>query len=293
MDSRAALRFVTSRHLLPAHAVVDPATARGDLRVFTAVYLVGFGTAVLVALAELLASVGLPHDLVEGLAELSLFGLWDPLQTLWYEASGVVAAAAMVFWLVARRGMQPGDVGLARPRPSSPRSHAGGLLLAALAYWGLLVVSQFAVAVADAYGYGTEVESIDAGPGLMLVLGPVWGLTAGLSEEILLVGCYVVVAERAGWSTTRIYAIGATIRLMFHLYYGIAGLALLPWAIGSLWLFRRTRSVLPLILGHLLWNTWVIWPDPLGSWLFWAVPIVLVLGLVRTWRSRPAAAVAR
>jgi len=79
-------------------------------------------------------------------------------------------------------------------------------------------------------------------------------LMAGIGEELLLVAFLVVAMERLGARAPLIYTVAVILRLAFHLYYGPAAIGLVLWALVAVWIFRRTRLVMPLIFVHVLWD---------------------------------------
>ena len=64
--------------------------------------------------------------------------------------------------------------------------------------------------------------------------------------------------ERLGLSDRAILAILVTLRISFHLYYGLSALVLLPWAFVSVIYYRRYRRLWPLIIGHAAWDIFAI-----------------------------------
>lgn len=83
-------------------------------------------------------------------------------------------------------------------------------------------------------------------------------ISAGLVEEIVVLAFAYRVLERLGWSDRRLVVVLVTLRLSYHLYYGISAVVLLPWAYLSVLFYRRYRRIWPLILGHAGWDTYAI-----------------------------------
>ena len=79
-------------------------------------------------------------------------------------------------------------------------------------------------------------------------------LMAGIGEELLLVAFLVVAMERLGANGPTIYVVAVVLRIAFHLYYGPPVMGLVIWALVAVWIFRRTRTVMPLIIVHTLWD---------------------------------------
>lgn len=73
---------------------------------------------------------------------------------------------------------------------------------------------------------------------------------AGFTEEVFLVALPVLLlrSARRGW--TEILVVLAVLRIVFHIYYGIAVVGLAPWAVVVVLFFRYTQAVWPLILAH-------------------------------------------
>lgn len=91
-------------------------------------------------------------------------------------------------------------------------------------------------------------------------------LTAGPTEEIIVLAAPVVLlrAARMPWST--VILIAAALRLSFHIYYGWATLGLVVWAVGLVIVYAHTRALIGLIVMHSLldvagtvasyWSNW-------------------------------------
>jgi hypothetical protein len=83
-------------------------------------------------------------------------------------------------------------------------------------------------------------------------------ISAGLVEEIVVLGFSYRVLERLGLSDRAIIAVLVVLRMSYHLYYGVGALVLLPWAFLSVLYYRRYRRLWPLIVGHAVWDVYAI-----------------------------------
>jgi hypothetical protein len=144
------------------------------------------------------------------------------------------------------------ELGVARlPRTWSERRlwwRSAIVYVAAL--WASGIIMALLSGLNGSGGYPTE-EGADAAR----ILGILpQSLMAGIGEELLLVAFLVVAMERLGAKAPLIYTVAVILRLAFHLYYGPAAIGLVLWALVAVWIFRRTRLVMPLIIVHTLWD---------------------------------------
>jgi len=79
-------------------------------------------------------------------------------------------------------------------------------------------------------------------------------LMAGIGEELLVVAFLVVAMERLGAKPWLIYVVAVLARLAYHVYYGPGVIGLAIWAVAAVWVFRRTRLIVPSIAVHVLWD---------------------------------------
>lgn len=104
--------------------------------------------------------------------------------------------------------------------------------------------------------------SIQVGPGVSFVDLAITGIPAaicaGLLEEIVVLGFAYRVLERLGLSDRAIVIILVSLRMSFHLYYGLTAIVLMPWAFVSVIFYRRYRRLWPLIIGHAAWDIYAI-----------------------------------
>lgn len=101
-----------------------------------------------------------------------------------------------------------------------------------------------------------------------LMLGPVQ-LTTALVEEPIVVGLLVVLLGAARRPAAEVYTIAVLAKLAYHAYYGLAVLALVPAALVSVWLYRHTGRLWPIILAHAVYNAFfsalvITWPTVFG-----------------------------
>lgn len=96
---------------------------------------------------------------------------------------------------------------------------------------------------------GADVSFVD-----LALVGIPASICAGLLEEIVVLGFAFRMLERLGLSDRAILIILVTLRISFHLYYGLTAIVLLPWAFVSVIFYRRYRRLWPLIIGHAAWD---------------------------------------
>ncbi len=129
---------------------------------------------------------------------------------------------------------------------------------------------------ADRYSAHVQLGTHVSPARLALVAIPT-AICAGLAEEILVLGFAYRMLERLGRPDRAILAVLVTLRMSYHLYYGVGALVLLPWAFLSVVYYRRYRRLWPLIIGHALWDVYAIVSAP---WLTSQVVGLLVSGLL-------------
>ena len=80
-------------------------------------------------------------------------------------------------------------------------------------------------------------------------------ISAGIVEELVVVALLVTALEQARTKVWVIYVVGVTLRLSYHVYYGPGVIVFLLWATTAIWLFRRTRRITPLIVAHMVYDS--------------------------------------
>lgn len=163
-----------------------------------------------------------------------------------------VAPAALVWYLMKLSGGGLRSLGLDRSqlRPDLART----CKLALYAYPLELLV------LAGAFGVLTphhDLAGKDQGglPLAYLIPFALSAISAGVVEEIVVLGYLVHRLEQRGWDGWRLYAATIGVRISYHLYYGTAVLGFAVWAGVSVLLYRRRRRLLPFIVAHALWDT--------------------------------------
>jgi membrane protease YdiL (CAAX protease family) len=81
-------------------------------------------------------------------------------------------------------------------------------------------------------------------------------VSAGLCEEVVVLGFLVSQLERAGSRPAAVVAIAVLVRVSFHAYYGVFTLAFATWAVVLVLLYQRfrPRRLAPFIGAHVLWD---------------------------------------
>jgi membrane protease YdiL (CAAX protease family) len=154
----------------------------------------------------------------------------------------------LVFYLLARSGEGPLDLGLDATQP-----------------WRDLLRGAVLAAVIGGAGLGLYLAAYHAGAELNVVpesLPAVWwripvllfsALHDGLLEEILVIGYLLRRLDQLGWTPWKAILVAAVLRGSYHLYQGFGafvGNAVMGVIFG--YLYRRWGRVTPLIIAHTL-----------------------------------------
>jgi membrane protease YdiL (CAAX protease family) len=218
------------------------------------VFAVSLGASALNALLSLVGSLLARQSLNSQQAQLV-----GPLATnnwldLALQLAGIAEALApvvLVFYLLARTGEGPRDMGLDTTQPGLDT--ARGAVLAA---------------VIGGAGLGLYLAAFHLGLSLTVVpesLPAVWWripvlvLSAahdGILEEILVIGYLLRRLDQLGWNPWKAIVFSAVLRGSYHLYQGFGafiGNAVMGLIFG--YLYRRWGRVTPLIIAHTLIDT--------------------------------------
>jgi hypothetical protein len=207
-----------------------------------AVFAAFFGAAVGEAAASLTGDLPSQSRLAWGVVGPGAFG----------EIATAGLGVAVVLMVCRRRGLDAGVVGFQRPLtvagPSRGAAFTAGLRTVTWAGLALLVGS----VVTSALQSGTNDLHIRGASDL--VLGLAGSVNAGFLEESVVLAFVVVTLEQARRPVFEIYLIAVVLRVSYHIYYGPGSLGIVIWAAVFVWLYRRGRSLWPLIVLHVYWD---------------------------------------
>ncbi|WP_159942526.1 MULTISPECIES: type II CAAX prenyl endopeptidase Rce1 family protein [unclassified Nocardiopsis] len=188
---------------------------------------------------------------------------WRLLVPLWASQLLMGGAAAGAIWWWCHRlgiGVRSG-LGLLRPRspalPPQARVRAeietGGAFLAMV---GAFALSWISLVVAAAWfprlvRTGFAIDTVREAVWTLAATGPPQ-VIAAVVEETLLVGLVVVALGAARRPVWEVYAVAVLARVVLYLPYGWGLVLFAPVAVVGVWVYRRTRRVMPLILAHLV-----------------------------------------
>lgn len=112
-------------------------------------------------------------------------------------------------------------------------------------------------------------------------------LAAGVREEIPLLAlpaALMAAARRPGW---QILLTVCVLRVIPHAYLGTAALTTVAFAAASWWMYRATRRIGPIIVGHTLFNALAMWGGPPGYAALLAAPALAGLLLAGAPNAAP------
>ena len=160
-----------------------------------------------------------------------------------------LAAAGLVFYLLARSGEGPGSIGLGRHQLRTD-------LALVLPVWFLVdtIPQRIGPAIVHGSGLPTFELSTPFEPGSFVILGIMASLVAGILEETVVLGFLVRRLEQRGWSPILVVMVAVAIRVSYHLYYGPGVIPIVLWATASVLMYRRIRRLLPFIICHVMWD---------------------------------------
>jgi hypothetical protein len=219
-----------------------------ELLIVLAIFPLGSAVA---AIADLIQRVQTQHPLTsQGIPTID--NAWIAAGFAALEYATTLAVPALVFYLLirSREGVEAINLG-------------GGRLRMDLAF--LLPV--FIVVQSIPQSIGTHLLSALhiqgfplPGPSLFFPHGPltaeqvVVAVTAGVVEEVVVLGFLVRRLEQRAYSATAVVLIAVGVRVSYHLYYGWNVLPILLWAVASVLVYRHIRRLLPFIVCHALWD---------------------------------------
>ncbi len=216
------------------------------------VFAVSLGASGLNALIELIGSLTAPQSLRQQQALLvGSLAPGRPLLDLVLQLVSVaegLAPVALVFYLLARSGESPSDMGLDASQPGRD------------AAWGALIA-----AVIGGTGLALYLTAFHLGISLTVVpenLPAVWwripililnAAQDGILEEVLVIGYLLRRLDQLGWTPWRAIVFSALLRGSYHLYQGFGGFlgnAVMGVIFG--YLYRRWGRITPLVIAHTL-----------------------------------------
>jgi hypothetical protein len=264
--------------LAPVPVPMAPISVRRAYTEVIGVYLAFFGASI-VAAAATLTSLKITNPQ----------GWWVTGSDGFNELAQAGLAVTVVILLAGRRGRRPVDVGLAATRAQGGPGLSSGIRMAAWAAVALIaggIVTSILATGHFPFGHHSAANT---------VLDLSAALNAGVVEELVVLGFLVTTLEQAGRPRAEIAVVALVCRGAYHIYYGPGAVGILLWAATFLWLFWRFRSLVPMVIVHVCWDTFVF----LGalSRVFSGLLVLAILGLVVTavvlWladRSAPALA---
>ncbi|MFC9084906.1 hypothetical protein [Nocardiopsis dassonvillei] len=183
----------------------------------------------------------------------------------------LVLAMAVTWWMTRRLGIGVRDLGLAPTWTQQPR------LLARLdfQYQGLLVfggaLTLFMIPYAATFLPGMltlDVPTDAAGHHLrtLWTIGPAQ-IAVAIATELVLLGVVVTLTEAGRFPVWGVYLLSTVARTAFGAAVGWELLLLVPVALGTVWLYRRTYRLTPIIAAHVAaalaqtvvaaWASWI------------------------------------
>lgn len=214
------------------------------------------------------------------------WGLYGPNAFDQVAQAGV--AVALVALLLRNRGMSRPAFGLDVPRRPGGGWAIGQTLR--VATWAVLALIAGSL-VTSALATGQyQLPSHLGAP--FLVYAAAGSLNAGVIEELIVLGFVVATLRQARRPGLEVLVVALVLRGSYHIYYGPGVVGILIWGAVFVWLYLRTRSLLPIVVVHAAWDTTVFmaqrWPVSIVFGLL--VVLAMVIAAPITWlveRSNP------
>jgi membrane protease YdiL (CAAX protease family) len=215
------------------------------------VFAVSLGASALNALLSLIGGLVIRQSLSSQQAQIVVplaANNWLDLALQLAAIGEALTPVVLVFYLLARSGEGPADMGLDTSQPATDGAR-GAVLAAVIGGAGLALYLA-------AYHLGISRDVVPES------LPPVWWRTPvlilsaaqnGILEEVLVIGYLLRRLDQLGWGPWKAIACSAILRGSYHLYQGFGafiGNAVMGVIFG--YLYRRWGRVTPLIIAHAL-----------------------------------------
>ena len=164
----------------------------------------------------------------------------------------VLAAAGMVCYLLSRSGEGVRAINLGRKRLRMDLA----LLLPVfvVVFWIPQTFGSHLLSWLHIRGFYILPTPVPLPLAALTIAQVVFGITAGIVEEIIVLGYLVRRLEQRGLSAPAVVFIAVAVRISYHLYYGWNVVPIALWALVSVLVYLRVRRLLPFILCHIAWD---------------------------------------
>lgn len=78
-------------------------------------------------------------------------------------------------------------------------------------------------------------------------------VSSGVIEEVM-VAVVVIALSAARRPVWEMYALSCMMRVSYHMYYQTVGLSMIVMGLINVWLYRRSRRLTPIIVGHIVYD---------------------------------------
>ena len=209
-------------------------------------------------------------------------------------------AIVVVVALTRLRGLRISDIGIA-PKWATHRAYRWQGLGVGLMFVAAVTVSSLMLHLASPHA---KYPFLTPNAWHLLYEIP-HSIAAGVTEELVVLAFFITVLEQARVRPWAIYVAGVALRLSYHVYYGPGVIMFGIWAVATIWLFRRTRRVMPLIIAHAVYDCVGVYfhevpkpPVAVAALLGWLILGTIILVIVRAIQiasrgRRPASVVTR
>jgi len=196
-------------------------------------------------------------------------------------------AVTVVVLLLRNRGVSRQAFGLKVPRRENGKWAIGQSLR--VATWavtalivGSLVTSELAT---GGYNLPTHVRAP------FLAYAAASSLNAGVVEEVVVLGFVVTTLRQARRPFGEVLLLALVLRASYHIYYGVGVVGILVWASVFIWLYLRTRSLLPIMAVHVAWDATVFMAQrwPVANVIGLLIVVAMLIAAPITWLAERSA----
>jgi membrane protease YdiL (CAAX protease family) len=210
-------------------------------------------------------------------------GSWLPVLLAIIRQLPVLAVAALVCYLLSRSGEGLRAINLGRTRIRTDLA----LLLAVfvVVQWIPQWFGAHLLAWTHTQGFFLLPSPVPLSRSALTVAQVAFSLTAGIVEEVVVLGYLVRRLEQRGFNVIAVVAIDVAVRISYHLYYGWNVIPIALWALVSVLIYLRVRRLLPFILCHVAWDAAIpfraFYPGTYTT--MWLVALTITLVLMLAW----------